>query len=163
MSSFDIVSKINLQEVDNAVNSVLRELTNRYDFKGSNFSVELNGKESTITVQAEDEYKLNAIGDSLKVYCTKRGIDAKALDFQKEEKASGNSLRQLIKLKNGIDQETAKQIVKQIKSTKIKVQASIKGDEVRVDGKKRDDLQQIMSLVREANYDTPLQFINFRD
>ncbi|MBL6664490.1 MAG: YajQ family cyclic di-GMP-binding protein [Rickettsiales bacterium] len=163
MASFDIVSKIDLQEVDNAVNSVLRELSNRYDFKGSNFTIELNNKENTITIQAEDDYKLKAIGESLKVYCTKRGLDSKALDFQKEEKASSNSLRQLIKLKNGIDQETAKKIVKEIKSTKIKVQSSIKGDEVRVDGKKRDDLQQAITLIRESNYDAPLQFINFRD
>lgn len=163
MPSFDIVSKIDLQEIDNAVNSVLRELTNRYDFKGAQFSIDLNNKESTITIQAEDDYKLQAIGDSLKVYCTKRKIDSKALEFEKEEKASGNSLRQTVKLKNGIDQESAKKIVKQIKSSKIKVQSSIKGDEVRVDGKKRDDLQQIMSLIREENYDLPLQFINFRD
>jgi uncharacterized protein YajQ (UPF0234 family) len=163
MASFDIVSKIDLQEIDNAVNSVLRELTNRYDFKGAEFSVELNNKENIITIQAEDDYKLGAIGDSLKVHCTKRKIDSKALDFQDAEKASGNSLRQVVKLKNGIDQESAKKIVKQIKSSKIKVQSSIKGDEVRVDGKKRDDLQQIMTLIRESNYDMPLQFINFRD
>lgn len=163
MPTFDIVSKIDLQEIDNAVNSVLRELTNRYDFKGANFSVELNNKENHILIQAEDDYKLKAIGDSLKVYCTKRSIDPKALEFEKEEKASGNSLRQIIKLKNGIDQETAKKIVKQIKATKIKVQSSIKGDEVRVDGKKRDDLQEIMALIRKSNYDLPLQFINFRD
>lgn len=163
MPSFDIVSKIDLQEIDNAVNSVLRELTNRYDFKGADFDVELNNKESTITIKAGDDYKLGAIGDSIKVHCTKRGIDSKALEFEKEEKASGNSLRQVVKLKNGIDQESAKKIVKQIKSSKIKVQSSIKGDEVRVDGKKRDDLQQIMTSLRESNYDMPLQFINFRD
>jgi len=163
MPSFDIVSKMDFQEVDNAVNSVLRELTNRFDFKGAEFSIDLNNKESTITIQAEDDYKLGAIGDSLKVHCTKRKIDSKALDFQKEEKASGNSLRQIVKLTNGIDQESAKKIVKQIKASKIKAQSSIKGDEVRVDGKKRDDLQQIMTSIRELNSDMPLQFINFRD
>lgn len=163
MPSFDIVSKIDLQEIDNAVNSVLRELTNRYDFKGATFSIDLNNKDSIITIQAEDDYKLGAIGDSLKVHCTKRKIDSKALDFQKEEKASGNTLKQIVKLTNGIDQESAKKIVKQIKSSKIKVQSSIKGDEVRVDGKKRDELQQIMTTIRESNYDMPLQFINFRD
>jgi hypothetical protein len=163
MPSFDIVSKIDFQEVDNAVNSVLRELTNRYDFKGANFSIELNNKDSLITINAEDDYKLGAIGDSLKVHITKRGIDVKALDFQKEEKAGGNSLRQIIKLKNGIESDIAKKIVKDIKSAKMKVQASIKGDEVRIDGKNRDDLQQAITSLKGSNYDLPLQFINFRD
>ncbi len=163
MPSFDIVSKIDLQEIDNAMNSALRELTNRYDFKGAKFSIELDKKENQITINAEDDYKLGAIRDSLKVFCTKRGIDPKALDFQKEEKASGNSLRQLVKLKNGIEQEVAKKITKQIKDSKMKVQASIKGDEIRVDGKKRDDLQEAINLLRGINYEIPLQFINFRD
>jgi len=163
MPSFDIVSKINAQEMDNAVNSVLRELTNRYDFKGIVFGVELKIKDNLITLTAEDNHKLSAIRDSLKVFVTKRGIDVKALDFQKEEKAGGNSLRQEVKLRNGIEQETAKKIVKQLKDSKMKIQASIKGDEVRVDGKKRDDLQEAMSFLRGNNYDIPLQFINFRD
>lgn len=163
MPSFDIVSKINLQEVDNAVNSVMRELGNRYDFKGAIFSVELKTKENLISLSADSEYKLGAIRDSLKVFATKRGIDVKAFDFQKEEKAGGNMLRQEVKLRNGIEQETAKKIVKQIKDSKLKVQASIKGDEVRVDGKKRDDLQEAISALRSSNYEIPLQFINFRE
>lgn len=163
MPSFDIVSKINMQEIDNTVNSVLRELTNRYDFKGAVFSVELKAKDNIINITADSEYKLGAIRDSLKVFATKRGVDAKALDFQKEEKAGGNMLRQEIKLRNGIEQETAKKIVKQIKDAKMKVQASIKGDEVRVDGKKRDDLQEAMAAIRATNYEIPLQFINFRE
>lgn len=163
MPSFDIVSKIDMQEIDNTVNSVLRELTNRYDFKGAVFSVELKSKENIINITADSEYKLGAIRDSLKVFATKRGVDAKALDFQKEEKAGGNMLRQEIKLRNGIEQETAKKIVKRIKDAKMKVQASIKGDEVRVDGKKRDDLQEAMAGIRSANYEIPLQFINFRE
>lgn len=163
MPSFDIVSKIDLQEVDNAVNSVLRELTNRYDFKGANFSIELKAKENLIVLNAEDDYKLGAMRDSLKVFATKRGIDARAFDFQKEEKAGGNSLRQEAKLRNGIEQEIAKKITKHVKDAKMKVQASIKGDEVRVDGKKRDDLQEAIALIRAANFEIPLQFINFRD
>ncbi len=163
MPSFDVVSKIDMQEIDNAVNSVMRELTNRYDFKGAKFSVELKTKDNLILIEAEDDYKLGAIRDSLKVFATKRGIDARAFDFQKEEKASGNSLRQEVKLRNGIEQEIAKKIVKHIKDTKMKVQASIKGDEVRVDGKKRDDLQEAISLLRAANFEVPIQFINFRD
>lgn len=163
MPSFDIVSKINSQEIDNAVNSVLRELTNRYDFKGAVFSIEFKTKDNLILIAADDEYKLSAIRDSLKVFCVKRGVDPKALDFQKEEKAGGNSMRQEVKLRNGIEQEVAKKIVKQMKDTKMKVQASIKGDEVRVDGKKRDDLQEAITLLRSTSYEIPLQFINFRD
>lgn len=163
MPSFDTVSKIDMQEVDNAVNSVLRELTNRYDFKGAKFSLELNSKENTITINAEDDYKLGAIRDSLKSFGVKRGIDPKAFDFQKEEKASGNSLRQIVKLRNGIEQEMAKKITKAIKDSKMKVQASIQGDEVRISGKKRDDLQDAINLIKGSNFDVPLQFINFRD
>jgi uncharacterized protein YajQ (UPF0234 family) len=162
MASFDIVSKIDLQEMDNAVNSVLRELTNRYDFKGAQFTIEFKSKDNLINLAAEDGYKLGQIRDSLKVFATKRGIDARAFDFQKEEKASGNSLRQEVKLRNGIDQEVAKKIVKQIKDSKLKVQGSIRGDEVRVDGKKLDDLQEAIALLRSSNYEVPLQFINFR-
>ncbi len=163
MPSFDIVSKIDFQEIDNAVNSVKRELTNRYDFKGAKFDVVLDIKENLINISCEDEYKLGQIGDSLKVYVTKRGIDARALDFQELEKAGGNSLRQKVKLKNGIEQEIAKKITKEIKDKKLKVQASIRGDEVRVEGKKRDDLQEVMAFLRGTNYEIPLQFINFRD
>lgn len=163
MPSFDIVSKINMQEVDNAINSVMRELSNRYDFKGSNFSVEIDHKENLIKIAAEDSYKLGAIRDSIKTFGVKRGIDPKAFDFQKEETATGNSLRQNVKLRNGIEQEIAKEINKRIKEKKLKVQSSIRGDEVRVEGKSRDDLQNVMADLRAANYDIPLQFINFRD
>lgn len=163
MSSFDIVSKINLQEIDNAVNSVMRELTNRYDFKGVKFSIEFQSKENLINLAAESEYQIGQVRDSLKVFATKRGIDARVFDFQKEEKAGGNSLRQEAKLRNGIEQEIAKKIVKQIKDSKLKVQASIRGDEIRIEGKKRDDLQEVMNFLRAANYEIPLQFINFRD
>jgi uncharacterized protein YajQ (UPF0234 family) len=152
-----------MQEVDNAVNSVMREISNRYDFKGAVFSIELNQKDNLILVTSDSEYRLGAIGDSLKVFATKRGIDVKALDFQKEEKAGGNMLKQEIKLRNGIEQELAKKITKHIKDTKMKVQASIKGDEIRIDGKKRDDLQEAIALLRSGNYEIPLQFINFRD
>jgi uncharacterized protein YajQ (UPF0234 family) len=163
MPSFDIVSKINIQEVDNAVNSVLRELTNRYDFKGAVFSVELKAKENIINISADSEYKLEAVRDSLKVFATKRGIDVKALEFGEPQKAGGTTLKQEIKLKNGIEQEVAKKIIKQIKDLKLKVQGSIKGDEVRIDGKKRDDLQEAMNAIRSANFEIPLQFINFRE
>lgn len=163
MPSFDIVSKINLQEIDNAVNSTLRELTNRYDFKGSVFSIELKNKEQIINISAESEYKISAIRDSLKTFVVKRGIDPRALDFQKEQPASGQSIRQEVKLKNGIEQETAKEIIKTIKDSKIKVQSSIKGDELKIDGKKRDDLQEVINLLKKNDFKIPLQFINFRE
>lgn len=163
MPSFDVVSKIDMQEIDNAINSVMRELTNRYDFKGVKFSVEVDHKENIIKLAAEDSYKLGAIRDSIKTFGVKRGIDPKAFDFQKEEAASGNTLRQTVKLRNGIEQEVAKEINKQIKEKKLKVQSSIRGDELRVEGKNRDDLQQVMSMLRTGNYELPLQFINFRD
>ena len=163
MPSFDVVSRINLQEIDNAVNTVLRELTNRYDFKGSIFSVELKTKDNLIILTADSDYKLSAIQESLKASVTKRGIDARALDFQKEQPASGQSLRQEVKLRNGIEQEIAKEIVKDIKQSKLKVQTSIKGDELRVDGKKRDDLQEVITFLKKADYKIPLQFINFRE
>ena len=163
MPSFDVVSKINIQEIDNAVNTVLRELTNRYDFKGSIFSVELKTKDNLIILTADSDYKLSAIQESLKASVTKRGIDARALDFQKEQPASGQSLRQEVKLRNGIEQEIAKEIVKDIKQSKLKVQTSIKGDELRVDGKKRDDLQEVILFLKKTDYKIPLQFINFRE
>lgn len=163
MPSFDLVSKINLQEVDNAVNSVSRELTNRYDFKGTVFSIELNQKDNLINLTAESEYKLEAVRESLKVFATKRGIDVKSFDFQKEQKGGGTIIRQEVKLRNGIEQEIAKKIIKHIKDSKIKVQASIRSDEVRIDGKKRDDLQEAIALIKATNFEIPLQFINFRE
>lgn len=163
MPSFDIVSKIDLQEVDNAVNSVNRELSNRYDFKGAKFSIEIDTKDKKITINAPDEYKLGQIGDSLKVYATKRGIDTKALGFDKEEVATGGTFRQIVKLRDGIEQDLAKKIVKDIKAQKLKVQASIRGEELRVEGKKRDDLQEVITFLKAASYDAALQYINFRD
>lgn len=161
MPSFDIVSKIDLPEVENAIQSVKKEIAQRYDFKGSVASVER--KEAEITVIADDSYKLSAIHDMLKMHLTRRKVDAMALDFGKEEKASGNTIRQIIKVKQGIDSDTAKKIVKEIKNNKFKAQASIRGDELRVEGKKRDDLQEIISFVKTLDLELPLQFINFRD
>jgi uncharacterized protein YajQ (UPF0234 family) len=163
MPSFDVVSKIDMQEVDNAVNSVMREIGNRYDFKGADFSIELNKKDDIISMTSDSEYRLEAIGDSLKVFVTKRGVDVKALDFQKIEKIGGHMLKQEIKLRSGIEQEIAKKITKQIKESKMKIQASIQGDEIRINGKKRDDLQEAMQFLKDANHEIPLQFINFRD
>jgi len=161
--SFDIVSKIDMQEIDNAVNSVLRELKNRYDFKGAVFEIVIDVKENKINIHAEDQYKLGQIGDSLKVFATKRGVDVKSLEFEEAQKAGGQSLRQAVKIKQGIDSENAKKITKHIKDKKLKVQASIRGEEVRVEGKKRDDLQDVMNEMKNFSLELPLQFINFRD
>ncbi|MBR2141445.1 MAG: YajQ family cyclic di-GMP-binding protein [Rickettsiales bacterium] len=163
MPSFDVVSKIDLQEVDNATNTVLREIGNRYDFKSVKWSLELDKKEKTITITAESDYCLEQIQTSLKGAFVKRKLDPIALDFQKTEKATGNSLRQVVKIKEGIDQENAKQITKYFKQSKLKVQASIQGDEVRVSGKSRDDLQIAIQEIKGLNLTVPLQFINFRD
>lgn len=161
MPSFDIVSKTDLQEVENAVSSVKKEIAQRYDFKGSPASIDR--KEAEITIIADDNYKLEAIHDMLKVHITRRKIDAKALDFGKTEKASGNTIRQVVTVKQGIDSDTAKKIMKEIKAQKFKAQSSIRGDELRVEGKKRDDLQEVIAFVRELKIELPLQFINFRD
>lgn len=161
MPSFDVVSKVDLQEVDNAVNSVTREIEQRYDFKGSKCEVKRDDHE--LTVLADDNYKLEQIQDMLKMHFTRRKIDAKSLDFGKQEMASGNCIRQKIKVKQGIDSDTAKIITKKVKETKMKVQASIRGEEVRIDGKKRDDLQEAIAMLREIDLPLPLQFVNFRD
>jgi cyclic-di-GMP-binding protein len=161
MPSFDIVSKVDLQEVDNALNSVIKEMGQRYDFKGSKCSIERDKEE--VTVLADDNYKLEQIHGMLKVHFTRRKIDAKSLDFGKSEAASGNSIRQKIKIKQGVDTDVAKLIVKEIKAQKFKVQASIRSDEVRVEGKKLDDLQDVMAFLRNLDVDLPLQYINYRD
>lgn len=163
MATFDIVSKIDLQEVDNAINSVLREIGNRYDFKGVKYSIENDKDKNQLTIVAESNYALEQIQGSLKVHITRRDMDAKALDFITPEKASGGSLRQVVKIKQGIDQDVAKKIIKEIKATKMKVQAAIRGDELRITGKKRDDLQEAMALVKDMKLDLPVQFVNFRD
>jgi uncharacterized protein YajQ (UPF0234 family) len=161
MPSFDIVSKIELPEVENAVQAVKKEIAQRYDFKGSVATIDRS--DDSITIIAADDYKLDAIHDMLKAHITRRKLDVKVLDFEKPQKASGNTLRQIVKIKQGIDSETAKKIVKEIKLGKFKVQASIRGEEVRIDGKKRDDLQEAIAFVKTIKLELPLQFINFRD
>ncbi len=161
MPSFDIVSKTDLTEVDNAVQGVAREISTRFDFKGSSSTIKR--EEATITLQAEDATKLRQMQDLVKGYFARRKLDPKALDWKDEEKAAGNTLRQLALVKQGIDRELAKTITKAIKDSKLKVQAAIQGDELRVTGKKRDDLQAAIALVRGLDVEQPLQFVNFRD
>ncbi len=161
MPTFDVVSKIDLAEVSNAVSNLLREIEQRYDFKGSHCEVVLN--KDTITVNADDDLKLRQIHEILKGHLSKRNIDSGVLDFKKVDQAAGQAVRQDIALIQGIDKDLSKNIIKEIKNAKIKVQVSIQGDELRVTGKKRDDLQDAISVLKEKEFILPLQFINFRD
>jgi cyclic-di-GMP-binding protein len=160
MPSFDIVSKVEMQEVDNAVNQAVKEIAQRYDFKGSKSEVTLE-KES-IKVLADDDFRLKAIIDILQSKFIKRGISIKSLDYGKAEAASGGMIRQNIAIKQGIAKEKGKEICAIIKETKIKVQGQIQEDQVRVTGKNIDDLQEIIGLLKGKDLDVELQFINFR-
>ena len=161
MPSFDIVSKTDMAEVDNAVQGVAREIGTRFDFKGSKCTIER--KEALITILADDDMKLRQIQELLKGYMVRRKLDASALEFKEPQKASGNALRQEVVVKQGIDQTVGKRIVKEIKDSKLKVQVSIQGDELRVTGKKKDDLQEAIAFVRAMKIEQPLQYQNFRD
>jgi cyclic-di-GMP-binding protein len=155
MPSFDIVSKTEIAEVDNALDGVTRDIGQRYDFKGSRCSIER--KENELTLLADDDLKMKQMHELLVVH------DPGALDYGKAEKAAGDSVRQVITVKQGIDKDLAKQITKAIKDSKMKVQASIQGDELRVTGKKIDDLQAAIAMVKGLKIEQPLQYINFRD
>lgn len=161
MPSFDIVSRIEMPEVDNAIQGALREIGTRYDFKGSDCKIERS--DETIQITAEDELKLKQVQELLRGHMGKRKVDVAALDFQDPQKGSGRSMRQAIVVKQGIEREIAQKIVKAIKGSKLKVQVAIQGDELRVTGKKRDDLQDAIALVKDSNIGQPLQYVNFRD
>jgi len=161
MPSFDIVSEADMAEVDNAIQNVMREISVRYDFKGSNSSVE--SSDGAIKVFADDDLKLKQLHETLRGNLHKRGIEPGQLDYQKVEPAAGQSVRQTILVKDGIDKEMAKGIVKEIKSAKMKVQVAIQGDTLRVTGKKRDDLQSAIQFVKDMGLEQPVQFKNFRD
>ena len=160
MPSFDVVSDVDLQEVRNAVDQANREVGTRYDFKGVDARFELSDAE--VQLSAEQEFQLQQMMDILRQKLTKRKVDIACMEV-KEPVTTLNAARQQVVIRQGIDTETAKKMVKTIKGGKIKVQAQIQGDQVRVSGKKRDDLQQVISLLRDADYGLPLQFINFRD
>jgi uncharacterized protein YajQ (UPF0234 family) len=161
MPSFDVVSRLDLAEVDNALAGIGREIATRYDFKDSKSSV--TRQEGALTVLADDDLKLRQIHELLKVHMTRRKVDAGALDFKPPEKASGNMLRQTVALRQGIDRELAKRLVREIKDSGLKVQAAVQGEELRVTGKKRDDLQAAIALLRGLKIEQPLQYVNFRD
>lgn len=161
MPSFDIVSKTDLAEVDNALNGISREVGQRFDFKGFNCSVER--KDNLLTILADNQTKLEQLHELLKVYFTRRNVDPRALDFKTPQKASGDTLRQEVTIKQGIDKDVAKTLIREIKDSKIKVQASIQGDELRITGKKRDELQEVIALCKKLEVELPLQYVNFRD
>jgi uncharacterized protein YajQ (UPF0234 family) len=163
MPSFDVVSRVDMQEMDNAVNQAKKEITTRFDFRGSKTQIDLDRKEGKITVLTEDDMKLRAIKDALIAKVVHRSIEAGALVFGEHEKAGGDMVRQTVTITNGIDIETARKVVKLIKDTKMKVQAAIQGEEVRISGKKRDDLQEAIQTLKDADLGMPLQYVNFRE
>jgi uncharacterized protein YajQ (UPF0234 family) len=161
-SSFDIVSEIDLQEMDNAVNQAQKEIGTRYDFKGSAAAIEFNRKDKELTLTADAEPQLAAVRKVLIERMVKRGVDPKCLDEQKLEQATHKTVRQRVKLKSGIDKDTAKAIQKQIKDLRLKVNASIQGEALRVSGGKKDDLQAVIAHLRANPPAIPLQFNNYR-
>jgi uncharacterized protein YajQ (UPF0234 family) len=161
MPSFDIVSDVNQVEVRNAVDQANKEITNRFDFKGSDARVEYADK--TLTLYADDEFKLKQVTDVLLGKLAKRQVDVRALKYGDPEKVSGNKVKQSVTVRTGVEQELAKKIVRTLKDSKLKVQGSIQGDAVRVSGAKRDELQNAIALVKKSVTDYPLQYENFRD
>lgn len=162
MPSFDIVNKIDIQTLDNAINVARKDITSRYDFKGSKSTIELDKKLLNIHILTESEMRIEAIEDTIRSRMIKQGLNPLALDFGKEQYASGNLLKKDIKIKQGIDKETAKKIVKHIKDLKLKVEAQIMDEQVRVTGKKIDELQAVISSVRVATFEIPVQFANMK-
>jgi len=162
MPSFDIVSKFDMQEIDNAVNTVKRDIDNRYDFKGSNSTISLNKSDKKIKIEAGSSMQREAIIDMLKNRTIARKVSLKVYNFKDEESASGMMVRQFVHLKDGISKEKSKDINKLIKNYKMKVQSQIQGEQVRVTGKKIDDLQEIMNKLKSEKLDIALQYINFK-
>jgi uncharacterized protein YajQ (UPF0234 family) len=161
MPSLDVVSKTNIAEVDNVVTGIAREVAQRFDLKGRMCSIERSG--NTLTVTADDDMLLRQMHDLVYTYCARRGVDSGFLDFKPPQNATKGSLNQEIVIRQGIDQAVGKQIIKMIKGTNLKVQVAIQGDELRISGKKRDDLQLTIESIKEMKITLPLQYINFRD
>ncbi|GEP90262.1 hypothetical protein SAMN05660909_00130 [Chitinophaga terrae (ex Kim and Jung 2007)] len=162
MPSFDIASKVDLQTLDNAVNTVKKEITNRYDFKGSHVEIELNKKDLVLNIEVESDMKLGQVLDVLVSKTMRQGLDANIYDQSKEPYQSGKVFKKEIPVRNGIKQEDAKKIVKLIKDSGLKVQAAIMDDIVRVTGKKIDDLQEVIQKMKESNLGIPLQYVNMK-
>lgn len=160
--SFDVVSEVDMQEVDNAVNQTKKELEHRYDFRGSNITVDLSKTEKTISMRAEGEHFIVAAVEVLHQKCIKRGISIMSLDEGKPEHTGGKTVHMKIKIKSGLEKEQAKQITALVKEQKMKVQAQIDGEHVRITGKSKDDLQTAIAQIKAANFDFPVQFTNYR-
>ena len=161
MSSFDVVSRLDFQEIDNAIGNSLREIGTRYDFKGSHTTIERSEKQ--LTVITDDDLKLRQVHDLIITHLVRRKVDTLCLKDGLKEKASGNKIRQVYRLVEGIEQSIAKKITADIKSSKIKVQVKINGNELRIDGKKKDDLQTVIQMIKDAKLGIPIQFVNYRD
>ncbi len=160
--SFDLISKVDLQAVDDAINAANKEISVRFDFKGSISKLELDKKDSKLILTSDDEGKLRSVVDILRSRMAKRGVDQKAMVFEKLETALGGTVRQVVKINQGIASDKAKQIVADIKATKAKVTPSIKGDQVRVASRSKDALQDTITLLKSKDYGIPLQFENYR-
>ena len=163
MPSFDIVSSFNMQEIDNAVNMVVRDIANRYDFRGSSTSITLDKGEKSIAILADNTMQLAAVIDMFKSRAISRKVSLKVFKFHEEESATGTSIRQKVSLREGIDRDRAKKINKMIKDKKLKVQSQIQGEQLRVTGKKIDDLQSVISMLKGANLDIELQYVNMKN
>ena len=161
MPSFNVISKINYPEFDNALANCLREINNRYDFKGLNISIER--KDKIITTQAPDELKLKQVNELLQVHLIRRKVDPRVISIKNYESAAGTTIRQVSELKEGISQENANKIVADVKKLKLKIQIKIQGEELRAEGKKRDDLQEVISIIEKIDIGLPIEFVNFRD
>ena len=161
MPSFDVISKINHQEFDNALSNCLREISNRFDFKGLRISIDR--KDKIITTIAPDELKLRQVNELLQTHLIRRKVDPRVVSMKSLENASGGSIRQISELKEGISQENSKKVIADIKKLKLKIQIKIQGDELRVDGKKKDDLQEAMNAIKSIDIGLPIEFVNFRD
>ena len=161
MPSFDVISKINHQEFDNALSNCLREISNRFDFKGLHISIDR--KDKLITTIAPDELKLRQVNELLQTHLIRRKVDPRVVSMKSSESASGGSIRQISELKEGISQENAKKVIADIKKLKLKIQIKIQGDELRVDGKNKDDLQEAISAIKSIDIGLPIEFVNFRD
>ncbi|MEJ2181994.1 MAG: YajQ family cyclic di-GMP-binding protein [Nitrospirota bacterium] len=160
--SFDIVSRVDIQEVSNAVNQAGKEISQRFDFKGSKSSIDLNRDKAEITVLSDDEHKLKSVIDILQGKLVKRGVALKSLDYGKVEQAAGDTVRQVVRLQQGIPTERAKELAKLVKDMKLKVQTEIQKDQLRVKGKNIDDLQSVIQALKERDFDFHMEFVNYR-
>jgi uncharacterized protein YajQ (UPF0234 family) len=163
MPSFDVVSKVEMQEVDNALQQTRREVQQRYDFKGSKTEIDFDREKSSIVVTSDDEFRVKAVVEILQGKLAKRSVSLKSLEYGKIEPAGGGLARQSIQVHQGLETDDARELVKMIKASKVKVQAQVQDDQIRVTGKKRDDLQEVIQLLRTADFRRPLQFVNMRD